>query len=201
MLGTVSGSVLQLVAPYASRRPISGPDLAYATHRLIHATAVSTDLVGMFVDLRSTGINKVVTTGTSVAAERSNCRDHLCRRAPHTVSMSSIISSDAPRRSCVRTGQRASAVPERDLPVSSSSDWCLSLTAHPGAPPRCTVSSRLRFPSDSLSTQHLDVDTEPVVLHSFLPLNVYSTVSSSRLNCWGHVYFSSQVPGLLLNKS
>ena len=171
MLGTVSGSVLQLVAPYASRRLISGPDLAYAAHHyLIYVAAVSADLVGMFVDLRSTGISKVVTTGTAVAfpcrlngpiieiicvvvhLARSGSRQssHLKLLIGHAFAhllanaLQLFLNEIRHRRTGVRVTQR---ILEHLLSAQSS--------------------SRLRCPlcmtADSYSTQHLDVGTELVV--------------------------------------
>ena len=62
--------------------------------------------------------------------------------------------------------------------------------------------------SDSHSTRFCGEGTALIVLVvlvfrtlSLLQMNVYSSVSSSRLNFWGHVYLSSMMSACLLNSS
>ena len=87
----------------------------------------------------------------------------------------------------------------------------LRRTAHPGAPSSMYCLFEISFScttSDSHSTRFCGEGTALIVLVvlvfrtlSLLQMNVYSSVSSSRLNFWGHLYLSSMMSACLLNSS
>ena len=123
--------------------------------------AVRCDLVDMFVDLHPLTLfvehlHEPAVRALAVQAAQSlpDGPRLMPTTAPSTVSISSMISSEAPHRSCVRSppGQCSSASETRSSSfaivgsVSTHQDFILlRIKAHPVAPPRSTASSGFRF--------------------------------------------------------